>query len=307
MNVVVFMHSRKHFGAQLVHIPALFQIRKMHPNARIIALTKFDHTLALKELGFVDEVFVGDGFSFNQNVIRTHQCTIGYSFRPTSYSPELVMMLSGVKQRVAFKKLLSDGKVYSKERYRAREFFDMLRCDEDYHEVCAQIRQHVLTGLPHDADHRAPALVFVPGAGGKEKRWPLERFIELAKRAEQTLDQKPLFILGPEEHEEKAILEQESSCDLIVSPDLKTLCRIIAGSQMVVSGDCGPAHIAHITASRQIVMFIETLVEWFDFRDNSLAIAGDDGIQDIDVDTIFQHLQSLGLQADVKSDGVVKH
>jgi ADP-heptose:LPS heptosyltransferase len=44
-----------------------------------------------------------------------------------------------------------------------------------------------------------PAYVgFAPGAGGVHKRWPLDRFIALARR-EAANDRVPVFLLGPDE------------------------------------------------------------------------------------------------------------
>ena len=49
---------------------------------------------------------------------------------------------------------------------------------------------------------------FSPGAGGKKKCWPLESFIELAKRLESK-SVKIVFLLGPEEKEMYPILKQK--------------------------------------------------------------------------------------------------
>ena len=44
----------------------------------------------------------------------------------------------------------------------------------------------------------APRIAIAPGAGGKTKIWPLERFIALA-RAQAARGRQPVFMLGPEE------------------------------------------------------------------------------------------------------------
>jgi ADP-heptose:LPS heptosyltransferase len=69
--------------------------------------------------------------------------------------------------------------------------------------------------LPQDpaAEAEADALLppgpryagFAPGAGGKHKCWPLERFIDLAGRLERVV---PVFLLGPAEGEWAAVIRQ---------------------------------------------------------------------------------------------------
>ncbi len=60
--------------------------------------------------------------------------------------------------------------------------------------------------VPHELTSIATALLpdgalyigFCPGAGGASKRWPAERFIELARR-QAVRGRTPIFLLGPEE------------------------------------------------------------------------------------------------------------
>lgn len=48
---------------------------------------------------------------------------------------------------------------------------------------------------------------FAPGSAGARKRWPLERFIELA-RAQAAAGRTPVFFLGPEEHSMLPVLRE---------------------------------------------------------------------------------------------------
>ena len=44
-------------------------------------------------------------------------------------------------------------------------------------------------------------IVLHPGAGGVQKRWPIEQFIEVAQWVRSKLDSLPVFVLGPVECE----------------------------------------------------------------------------------------------------------
>lgn len=96
--------------------------------------------------------------------------------------------------------------------------------------------------LPEGVDY----IGYAPGAGGADKRWPLERYIALAAIQTQT----PVFFLGPQEQEERAIIEAalphalfpESQAD----PALRgpRLVIALAGRlRAAVANDAGPGHM----------------------------------------------------------------
>lgn len=289
MNILVFLHSRKHFGAQIVHIPALQAIRHKHPNAKLVAVAKFDHAKVLQELGYIDELHLGTGFGFLREVATSREFDSAYSFRPTSFTADLVLCSAFIKKRFSFTKPvinLCQHVKYGTDNYRAKSFFSLVSTvSNDYQNSCNKIREPYL-------DSSKDIVILVPGAGGKEKRWPLTRFFQLAELIKSTTNLQPLFILGPEEKEEEATLRNYINYEYLVSPNLKQLFTIIANSSIMVSADCGPAHIAHIMNKNQIVLFNEILPEWFDFRSNSVPLSSPLGVKGIAQEVVISHIKS---------------
>ena len=98
-----------------------------------------------------------------------------------------------------------------------------------------------------------PAYVgFAPGAGGPERRWPLERYIELAGRAE-TAGYAPVFILGPMEMDAAAAIRAALPNAVLPAVDRTDAFTDVEGPLLTialaarltaaVANDAGPAHM----------------------------------------------------------------
>lgn len=85
-------------------------------------------------------------------------------------------------------------------------------------------------------DGDAHDLVLHPGSGGKMKRWPAERFAELARRAKA-----PLILLGPAEEDLASAFE-----GLPVARDwaLPRVAATLAKARAFVGNDSGVSHLA---------------------------------------------------------------
>ena len=93
---------------------------------------------------------------------------------------------------------------------------------------------------------------FAPGAGGREKRWPLDRFIALAERATQA-GCTPVFFVGPDEAEAIPEVRRALPCALLPEadrtdayPDVRGPLLVIALAgrlQAAVANDAGPGHM----------------------------------------------------------------
>ncbi len=86
--------------------------------------------------------------------------------------------------------------------------------------------------------------VYSPGASWPAKRWPLEKFIELAARLERE-GLRPVFIFGPKEDELAREFEGKAgkSWLLIHQPSIRGLVSFIAGADLLIANDSGPMHI----------------------------------------------------------------
>ncbi len=98
-----------------------------------------------------------------------------------------------------------------------------------------------------------PAYVgLAPGAGGQEKRWPLENYLELA-RAQAAAGRTPVFFFGPDEAADAAIARSEVPGALFPEADRTDgyanvkgplLAIALAGRlRAAVANDAGPGHM----------------------------------------------------------------
>lgn len=287
MNLLIFLHSREQFGAQIVHIPLLKYLRSQYPGARIVAVSKFKAAKALSDTGYIDEVFIGKGFLFYRKIILQEKIDIAYCLQAKSHSASFAMLFSRIEHRIGFYKkfsLLDSYTPYKKGIYRAINFFNLANKNRaSYEEICYEIKNDYSSS---DKNY----IVLIPGAGGKEKRWPLENFIRLANDIKEKFE--PVFIVGPDDIAELSEL-QKHNFKIINSPAIGVLFQVIAKSKLVISADCGPSHIAHIMRKNQIVLYGTTLDEWFDYRSNSIAIESSNGVQNITVNEVKIAIQKI--------------
>lgn len=87
---------------------------------------------------------------------------------------------------------------------------------------------------------------FAPGAGGAERRWPLDRYLELARR-QAGRGRTPVFFLGPAELAEADAVRSGCPEALLPQADAPTdvaLTVALAGRlAAAVANDAGPAHM----------------------------------------------------------------
>lgn len=120
------------------------------------------------------------------------------------------------------------------------------------------------TGLP-----RKPLVVLVPGAGSdREKIWPAKRFAEVADRCSAELNAIVAVSGGPGE---RAILDEvkkhakRAVIDLpAMGVELRLLKSVIRKSQLVISNDTGPRHIAAAFGVPLVTLFGEAERVWSD-------------------------------------------
>ena len=111
--------------------------------------------------------------------------------------------------------------------------------------------EHILNKEPFlyfDRQHELPLeikedyIVFIVGASVKNKIYPKEKFLEIAKR----LNERTIVVWANDYEREVALFLEESLANITASPKLSLdeLKHLIANSQLVIGGDTGPTHMA---------------------------------------------------------------
>lgn len=91
-----------------------------------------------------------------------------------------------------------------------------------------------------------PFLLIQAGAGWSNKRYPPERWGEVARRLRETTGLPTLVPVAPGEEGLAAEIEANSGGAVRTMPaDLPTLAALLRRARLVMGGDSGPTHLAH--------------------------------------------------------------
>ena len=109
---------------------------------------------------------------------------------------------------------------------------------------------------PAKADAGAPLVGIFPGAGHPGRRWPIERFAQLADSLIRNDTVRPIIFVGPEE---RHLLQQMKALfpppSLILDKlSLPQLAAVQARLAVFVSNDTGPVHIAAAVGTPVVVL-----------------------------------------------------
>ncbi len=99
-----------------------------------------------------------------------------------------------------------------------------------------------------------------PGAGGQEKRWPLEHYLEVARQLRASLD--VVWIRGPAECQsgDESVLRGQVVVD---SPSLEVLAGLQCLAKGYLGNDSGPSHLAAALGAKTIAIFCITSPKQF--------------------------------------------
>ena len=104
-----------------------------------------------------------------------------------------------------------------------------------------------------------PLVILHPGtsAFGEFKRWPVERFGELAAALQQGLDARCVITQGPGEEQLASAVAAASNGTAQAAPPLSItqLIELLRDANLVIAGDTGPLHIAALLQKPVIGIF----------------------------------------------------
>ena len=245
-------------------LPFLRALRQAWPDAHItwlagIGKTVYAHSLAELVAPYLDEVIEEAGIGRDWGELR-HRPLAGRRFDlviDTQRRLKTTLILRRIRHGLfisgAARFLLSSRQPcgpYRKERRMVDAMLTLVELASGAKP--ALDRRLVLPARYHEAATAAlpsgPYLGIAPGAGGVHKRWPLERFIEVAKALPEY---QPAFLLGPDEAEWAAQIRaacptallplQEGDPILAASPLFTIACA--QRLACAVANDSGTGHM----------------------------------------------------------------
>jgi heptosyltransferase-3 len=98
--------------------------------------------------------------------------------------------------------------------------------------------------------------VFVGGRKILGKRWPMENFLKVT-RALSRAGIKVIVFLGPEEKKLVRSFKQalEPAIPVVFEPSVRTFAAMVSNSQLFITCDSGPMHLACAVGARTIAIF----------------------------------------------------
>jgi ADP-heptose:LPS heptosyltransferase len=145
-------------------------------------------------------------------------------------------------------------------------------------------------------DPRKPLALVHPGASVPEKRWPGESFGLVAKG----LLRRGYAVAVTGSSKEKELTCQVTSLapgtvDLGGRTDLSTLVALVARSDVVISNDTGPAHLAYALRTPSVTLFgPSTDVErWGPLNRSRHAVLFGNPISEVSADAVVERVEGL--------------
>ena len=312
----ILLMRLKSIGDVVFTLPAIHMIRENFPNAKITFLTSKENVPLLSGFREVDEIIALDRAHFksgNPKRIFTEAFSLVWRLWVGKFS--LVVDFQGFGETAWFTRLSGAnrrwGNVYGPGRRWA--YTHGVKRDNHIHFVDGNLSLLQQSGLrpceinnnfflPEDAatearrffvaaglDPAKPTLFIQPFTSSPHKNWPLNRYLEVARRWQKNRFQI-LFGGGPAE---SAALEPVRRAGFVVSAGTPLL--VTAGlakmSTLVLGGDTGILHLA-VAMGKRVLMIMNSVLPGrpFPFQHADWAIAPPYGriISNIRTETVIQ-------------------
>lgn len=310
MHVVIL--RALNLGDFLTGVPAFRAIRRAFPTARITlaAPALFAPLAALIDDGPIDDF--ADTHELAPLPEQAWDADLGIDLHGKGPESRRLLIAARARRVIGFRHPAivenTDGPMF----------------DPGEHEVvrwCRLLSESGISANPNELELRAPAhavaefargaTLIHPGAASESRRWPIERWTEVA-RAERRLGRHVIVTGGPAEVERAMSIARAS--DVPAShvfagrTSLEELAALIASAGRVVCGDTGVAHLATAFRRPSVVLFGPTSpaswgppprpyhrILWSGSTGDPHADRIDPGLQAIGVPRVIAELEALAL------------
>jgi heptosyltransferase-2 len=277
-------------GDAVMTIPALKQLRRLFPQAHITLATRTWAEGLFADADFVDDLQVHDGSGLRSVVQQVRQWRkrnfdLAILF-PNSLETALVASLARVPLRIGYatdgrQALLTHPLAFPEWRESKHEVFYYLKIIaelewlinheqtfldtqpdgslevSDARKLTARdlLRAHGVKGISGGN----PVVALCPGSiNSRAKRWPSERYAELADRLIDELGAEVMLVGSNTEAQVSTEVRRHMRKQPVIltgQTDLAELVAILSQVDLLVTNDTGPAHIASALGRPTLVIF----------------------------------------------------
>jgi len=149
--------------------------------------------------------------------------------------------------------------------------------------------------LKEKADSGSLMIGFFPGAGHPSRRWPLERFAELAEYLVRNDDVRPIVFAGPEELELLPRIKELFPRSAVVF-DRLTIPQMAAAQARLaalVSNDTGPMHVAAAVGTPVVLLLDRRAPESYLPLGTQHRVIYSSTIPEIEVEEVYSATRSV--------------
>ncbi len=282
MKIVV--RGTNWIGDAVMQIPALRQLRRVFPDARLTLCTRSWTTGIFEDADFIDDILTIEP---NESVFsqaqkwRDGQFDLAILFT-NSFQTALIAKMAKVKTRLGY---ANEGRSFLLSKAIAKPTWKDERHEIYYYlNLAAEVEKHFqLAKTPepnpqfdlavsdsrkaeaHEIlanigiDFSKKLIVFCPGStNSRAKRWPSASYAKLNDRLQSELNFAVVLIGDRSELDVSGEVVEKSKIKPIVLTGATSLAEstaILSISDLLVSNDTGPAHISAALGTRTIVIF----------------------------------------------------
>ncbi len=253
----------------MLSTPAIQTVKEAWPDSYIAVMVAPQARDIVEGNPYLDEVVVFDKNKFRgffgainfSRKLRKGKFDIALALHPLT-RVHIILWLAGIKKRIGFDRkagfLLTDRILHTKQLGEKHEIdynLDVLKAagiepkkkelfvpvkPDDKLKIRRILREN---GILEKDDY----VVIHPAASCPSKRWPAERFAEVADAIIEKLHKKVIIVAGAADSQfGQGVREAMDNEALDLSGDLSVgeLAALLAGAELLISNDSGPVHIA---------------------------------------------------------------
>ncbi len=255
-------------GDAVMCTPALRALKRRFPEAELTVTAKFPICDVLKGLPWIDRLMPISNrpglFRMIQIAaeLRPYARDLAVIF-PHSARAALLAMMAGAPCRLGYQRgqrswFLTDTVAPYRENgvitpiYMAKEYLDLLAplgCEDDNQGLELFAEPAEIEIVRARCAGEGPLIGLAPGAAfGPSKRWPAERYAQVADLLAQKAGARFVLLTGPGEEDTRAAVRNAAKTPLVEcydqKPAIARLKAAISQVDLLIGNDSGPRHIA---------------------------------------------------------------
>ena len=285
----ILVRGTNWIGDAVMSVPALRELRRIFPDSHITLHTRAWADGLFRDADFIDELVTFDKHRWAiKDVYDNSQFLKDDGFElaillPNSFEAAITSLLSRIPRRIGYNKdirglLLTDPIAVPEWKNRRHEVFYYLNLIAEV-ERRVLGRETVVNTFPNTAinvseDRKNAAREMLVAVGvdsskkvvalgvgstnSRAKRWPVERYAQLAETLTTELDVNVILVGSPDETDiadKVASLSSKPLINLGGKTDLNEAVAVLCAVDMLISNDMGLAHVAPAVGTDTITIF----------------------------------------------------